>query len=105
MSFGINGPSNKPVIQEAQQMLNNGGAGNLGYFRGEKGEGEGKHEEEIIDFSFQEDTFEHETQETEVHEGPGFFAKLIEAVLKFFENIGKKSTHSKKGDFLTLSKK
>lgn len=37
MSFGINGPSPKFGIQEAQNMRNNGGGGNLGYFqRGKK---------------------------------------------------------------------
>ncbi|MBS4760186.1 MAG: hypothetical protein KHX03_05770 [Clostridium sp.] len=33
MSFGINGPSPKFGIQEAQNMRNNGGGGNLGYFK------------------------------------------------------------------------
>jgi hypothetical protein len=35
MSFGfnnINGPRPKPTIIEAQNMQNNGGGGNLGYF-------------------------------------------------------------------------
>ena len=40
MSFGINGPSPKFGIQEAQNMRNNGGGGNLGYFqRGKKKDG------------------------------------------------------------------
>ena len=36
MSFGINGPTPKFGIQEAQNMRNNGGGGNLGYFQREK---------------------------------------------------------------------
>ena len=36
MSFGINGPSPKFGIQEAQSMFNNGGGGNLGYFQRRK---------------------------------------------------------------------
>ena len=34
MSFGFNGPGEKPIIQAAQNMMNNGGGGNLGYFQG-----------------------------------------------------------------------
>ncbi len=53
MSFNINGPSNKPVIQEAQNMMNNGGGGNLGYFMRENSD-------EAIKFvdNEEEDTFE-----------------------------------------------
>lgn len=53
MSFNINGPSNKPVIQEAQNMMNNGGGGNLGYFMRENSD-------EAIKFvdNDEEDTFE-----------------------------------------------
>ena len=36
MSFGINGPSPQFGIQEAQNMRNNGGGGNLGYFQRQK---------------------------------------------------------------------
>lgn len=36
MSFGINGPENLPAIQKAQNMMNDGGGGNLGYFQREK---------------------------------------------------------------------
>lgn len=51
MSFEINGPSSKPMIQEAQQMLNNGGGGNLGYFkRGQNQDSEQKKQNDISDF-------------------------------------------------------
>lgn len=35
-SFNINGPGNRPQITEAQNMMNNGGAGNTGYMAGGK---------------------------------------------------------------------
>ena len=34
MSFNFQGPSERPIIQGAQHMMNNGGGGNLGYFQG-----------------------------------------------------------------------
>lgn len=34
MSFNFQGPSERPIIQGAQNMMNNGGGGNLGYFQG-----------------------------------------------------------------------
>ena len=36
MSFNFQGPSERPIIQGAQNMMNNGGGGNLGYFQGRK---------------------------------------------------------------------
>lgn len=36
MSYPINGPNKLPGILEAQNMKNNGGGGNLGYFKREK---------------------------------------------------------------------
>ncbi len=52
MSFGINGPDNKPVIREAQGMFNNGGGGNLGYFQqGRKKKNNEKEEQDIFELS------------------------------------------------------
>lgn len=53
MSFGINGPNDKPAIQKAQSMFNNGGGGgNAGYFRQRKKDTEEeKQENDIIEFS------------------------------------------------------
>jgi len=68
MSFGINGPmpsNNKPMIQESQNMQNDGGAGNLGYFR--RGKQKKKKEDEELD-SFElsgSDSFETELEEIE----------------------------------------
>ncbi len=52
MSFGINGPENKPVIREAQSMFNNGGGGNLGYFQQQKKKKEDENENDILELSF-----------------------------------------------------
>lgn len=60
MSFGINGPSPKFGIQEAQNMRNNGGGGNLGYFqRGKKKKDEknSKDEIDIFESSDESDIF------------------------------------------------
>lgn len=67
MSFGINGPmpsNNKPMIQESQNMQNDGGAGNLGYFR--RGKQKKKKEEELDSFELSgSDSFETELEEIE----------------------------------------
>ena len=34
MSFNFQGPGEMPIIRGAQNMMNNGGGGNLGYFQG-----------------------------------------------------------------------
>lgn len=68
MSFGINGPmpsNNKPMIQESQNMQNDGGAGNLGYFR--RGKQKKKKEENELD-SFElsgSDSFEPSVEDIE----------------------------------------
>ena len=33
MSYEIRGPSIRPLVSEAQSLMNNGGGGNLGYFQ------------------------------------------------------------------------
>ena len=54
MSLNFNGPGDVPIIREAQNMMNNGGGGNLGYFQGRKK----KKEKEINLFNTEEeDTF------------------------------------------------
>lgn len=47
MSFGINGPENIPSIQKSHHT-NDGGAGNLGYFKRQKKKHEDETEEEDI---------------------------------------------------------
>ena len=54
MSLNFSGPGDLPIIREAQNMMNNGGGGNLGYFQGRKK----KKEKEINLFNTEEeDTF------------------------------------------------
>ena len=54
MAINFSGPGDMPIIREAQNMMNNGGGGNLGYFQGRKK----KKEKEINIFnSDEEDTF------------------------------------------------
>ena len=99
MSFEINGPSNKPVIREAQNMENNGGGGNLGYMSG--GKRKNKDEENDIDKSIfdGEDEFvkseEQELQDETEHEG--FISKIKKALTK------KDKNKNAQGDFLTLT--
>lgn len=50
MSFGINGPSNIPAIQQSQRSTD-GGAGNLGYFQREKKKKEDDEEADIFESS------------------------------------------------------
>lgn len=60
MSFDFKGPSFKPMIQESQNMKNNGGGGNLGYFQRQHGQDEKKKEEAVDLFNGEEhDSFEH----------------------------------------------
>lgn len=54
MSFSFNGPSFRPMIQEAQSMKNNGGGGNTGYFQRESK----KEEKEEID------VFSHDSEDS-----------------------------------------
>lgn len=66
-SFNIGGPSNKPQVTEAQNMMNNGGGGNTGYMQG-RGKKK-KKPEEMIDPAIldgeAEDKFEYVEDEYE----------------------------------------
>lgn len=105
-SFNINGPNNRPMIQESQHMQNNGGGGNLGYMRGRGKDGEENQEEILISFEGKEDTFEKEDaapQET------GIFEKIISFFIDMFKKIllifAPKPKPQPKDEFLTLSRK
>ncbi len=50
MSFGINGPDHIPSIQKSHHT-NDGGAGNLGYFKQRKKKEEEKEEQDIFESS------------------------------------------------------
>ncbi len=67
-SFNINGPSNKPQITEAQNMMNNGGGGNTGYLASGRKKKDKKKEDEIDPKLLEgeiEDKFERQIDEDE----------------------------------------
>ena len=69
MSLNFNGPGDLPIIREAQNMMNNGGGGNLGYFQGRKK----KKEKEIDIFKpEEEDTFSLSSDSSELSEEEKF---------------------------------
>ena len=58
MSFGINGPNPIHGIQETQNMRNNGGGGNLGYFQRRNKKGKQKENEvDVFQSSDENDIF------------------------------------------------
>lgn len=84
--FGINF-NNKPVIREAANMQNDGGAGNLGYF--ERGEGEQKEHKDEFDSVFLEgksDSFglDGENPDEEEFSIAKLIAKVILAIKNWF---------------------
>ncbi len=84
MSFDFKGPGYKPVIQEAQQMLNNGGGGNLGYFkRGKKDDGKGNHQKGDLFEGHDEDSFEHQLEGEEEEKD------LLGNIKSWFKNLSK----------------
>lgn len=87
MSFGINGPTPKFGIQEAQNMRNNGGGGNLGYFQqGNKKKDKDK-DEDIFQATEEQDEFVPESFMEE--DGEGLIQKAADFIKQF-----KKPRHS-----------
>lgn len=84
MSFEINGPSNRPMIQEAQNMMNNGGGGNLGYFQREESE-----EAIRFDLNSEEDSFEKSIEEDDLQEleTPDIIEKLLSYLKKLWASF------------------
>lgn len=104
MSFNINGPSNKPVIQEAQNMMNNGGGGNLGYFMREDSE-------ESLKFvnSDEEDCFEKSIEKDEFQDSEDLLIidRLIRLLKRIWRIIVQKFSPAekiKKDDYFVLKK-
>ena len=104
MSFNINGPSNKPVIQEAQNMMNNGGGGNLGYFMRENSD-------EAIKFvdSEEEDCFE-KSVEIDEFEDKGSLP-LFDRIIRFLKRLWRlfiiklaRSEKTSRDEFVSLNK-
>lgn len=80
MSFGINGPSPKFGIQEAQNMKNNGGGGNLGYFQRRNKDGKKKQDEiDIFESSDENDVFipEEEIKDDNILQKAADFIKMF----------------------------
>ena len=80
MSFGINGPSPKFGIQEAQNMRNNGGGGNLGYFQRRNKDGKKKQDEiDIFESSDENDIFvpEEENKDDNILQKAADFIKML----------------------------
>ena len=84
MSFNINGPSNIPSIQETQNMKNNGGGGNLGYFMREESD-------DIIRFSDEqeEDSFEKSVDLQDDDAPLDLFKKIIRFLKKIWYSFVK----------------
>lgn len=88
MSFGVNF-NNKPIIQEAKSMQNDGGAGNLGYFEREDGENENKKNSSIFDDK-EQDSF---SKGDELEDSDNnfniakFIAEMILAIKDWFRKI------------------
>lgn len=104
MSFNINGPSNKPVIQEAQNMMNNGGGGNLGYFMRENSD-------EAIKFvdSEEEDCFEKSVEIDELEDKGNLllFDRIIRFLKRLWRGFVLRFVHAKdtaKDEFVSLNK-
>lgn len=90
MGFDINPPSNKPIIREAANMQNDGGAGNLGYFEG----GERREKERTPDSIFgkepEADSFKKEGEEDLPEEDfsiSKFIAEIIFSVKEWFKKL------------------
>lgn len=87
MGFDVNF-NNKPIIQEAKSMQNDGGAGNLGYFEREEKDKDGKKGSSI--FSEQgEDTFAKD-EDFDTSEDDFSIAKLIAQIILAIKDWFKK---------------
>ena len=89
MGFDVTPPSNKPIIREAANMQNDGGAGNLGYFEQEGNKEKKQSNESIFSSEKEKDTFKRESDVDEIDEAfslSKFIAKIIFAIKEW---IGK----------------
>lgn len=81
MSFGINGPSPKFGIQEAQNMRNNGGGGNLGYFQ--RGKKKKDKDEDLDIFQTQDENDEFVPESFLEEENESIVQKAADFIKKF----------------------
>lgn len=89
MSFNFQGPSERPIIQGAQNMMNNGGGGNLGYFQGRQKKKKDESNKNLFNTNDEDSfTLSSEKNDEELPEGgnsenpamkniKGFFGKLM----------------------------
>ena len=90
MGFDVTPPSNKPVIREAANMQNDGGAGNLGYFEQDGNKDKKKFEESIFSAEKDGDTFKKEGELYSDSDGfsiAKLIADIIFAVKEWFKKI------------------
>lgn len=84
MTFGLNGPTPPKGIQEAQNMKNNGGGGNLGYFqRGRQKKKKEKDEIDVFSPSIDEDEFL--LEEDAEQQNNNLIDKVAQKFKKFFK--------------------
>ena len=81
MSFGINGPSPKFGIQEAQNMRNTGGGGNLGYFQ--RGKKKKDKDEDLDIFQTQDENDEFVPESFLEEENESIVQKAADFIKKF----------------------
>jgi hypothetical protein len=96
------------MIQESQNMQNNGGGGNTGYMqRGQKDENQNS-EQDMSIFDGALDSFEcddePEPKEIEKVE-KGLFGKLLDIIISLFSKFLPQKPQTTQGDSLTLSGK
>lgn len=84
MTFGLNGPTPPKGIQEAQNMKNNGGGGNLGYFKRGKKKKDKKDDIDVFNPSIDEDEFLLEVDEKEEPKN-NLIDKVADKFKKFFK--------------------
>lgn len=88
MGFDVNF-NNKPIIQEAKSMQNDGGAGNLGYFEREEKDKENKKSSSIF-AEPEADSFKKSSDsgdELESFSVSKFIAQIIMAVKDWFRKL------------------
>lgn len=89
MSFNLQGPREQPMIQNAQSMRNNGGGGNLGYFKGRKNKNDKDKDKNKSLFSKdEEDSFVLSNSEEVEEEFDS--VDVFEKIKLFFKNLFKK---------------
>lgn len=88
MGFDVNFNNNKPMIQEAQSMHDDGGAGNLGYFEDDRKKKKSSEKSIFTEAKEKEDTFEKHDGNSSDEESfsiAAFIAKIILNIKDWFK--------------------